>query len=61
MSFHNTAPCFLIFYHSNQSLLLFKFVLNATSLLTLYITLCSWYDYTWLQYGRAILSTYGST
>ena len=35
MSFHNTAPCFLTFYHTDQSLLYFKFkifILN-TSLL----------------------------
>ena len=33
MSFHNTAPCFLTFYRSDQSLLLFKFkifVLNTS-------------------------------
>ena len=33
MSFHNTAPCFLTFYHSDQSLLSFKFkifVLNTS-------------------------------
>ena len=50
MSFHNTAPCFLTFYRSNQSLLPFKFkifVLN-TSLFTFYATLCSWYDYVYL-------------
>ena len=41
MSFHNTAPCFLTFYRSDRSLLLFKFkifVLN-TSLFTFYIAL----------------------
>ena len=33
MSFQNTAPCFLTFYHSYQSLLLFEiqiFVLNTS-------------------------------
>ena len=53
MSFHNTAPCFLTFYHSNQSLLLFKFkifVLN-TSLFTFYATLCSWYDYNMVEHS----------
>ena len=52
MSFHNTAPCFLTFYRSDQSLLPFKFkifVLN-TSLFTFNATLCSWYDYAWLQH-----------
>ena len=41
MSFQNTTPCFLTFYRSDQSLLLFKFkifVLN-TSLFSFYITL----------------------
>ena len=41
MSFHNTVPCFLTFYRSNQSLLPFKFkifVLN-TSLFTFYAIL----------------------
>ena len=34
MSFHDAAPCLLTFYHSNQSLLPFKFkifVLNTSS------------------------------
>ena len=31
------------------------FVLNTT-LFTFYITLCSWYNYAWLQYGRTIMS-----
>ena len=58
MSFHNIAPCSLTFYRSDQSLLLFKFnffVLN-TGLFTFYTTLCSWYDYARLQYGRTIIS-----
>ena len=59
MSFHNSsASCFLTFYRSDQSLLLFKFkifVLN-TSLFTFYTTLCSWYNFAWLQYGRTIIS-----
>ena len=39
MSFHNTAPCFLTFYHSDQSLLPFQiqnFVLNNYK--------CLWYS-----------------
>ena len=54
MSFHNTAPCFLTLYRSDQSLLPFKlkiFVLN-TSLFTFYATIRSWYNYIWLQHGR---------
>ena len=42
MSFHITAPCFLTFYCSDQSLLPFyiqNFALN-TSLFTFYATLC---------------------
>ena len=54
MSFHNTAPCFLTFYRSDQILFPFQiqnFCLN-TSLFTFYVTLRSWYDYAWLQQGR---------
>ena len=43
MSFHNTAPCFLTFYRSDQSLLLFKikiFVLNMYVSLLLDIYPC---------------------
>ena len=53
MSFQNTAPCFLTFYHSDQSLLLFyiqNFILNI-NLFTFYITLCSWYDCTRIMHG----------
>ena len=54
MSFGNTAPCFLTFIIVINPYSLFKFklfVLN-TSLFTFYATLCSLYDYAWLQHGR---------
>ena len=51
MSFHNTAPCFLTFVVVINPYSLKFFVLN-TSLFTFYATLCSWYDYAWLQHGR---------
>ena len=32
------------------------YIYGGTSLFTFYTTLCSWYDYTWLQHGRTIIS-----
>ena len=59
MSLHNTAPYFLTFYHSDQSyysLFTFRIFILNTRLFTFFTTLCSWYDYAWLQYGTTIIS-----
>ena len=39
MSFHNTVPCFLTFYHSDQSLLPFKFKFFVLILVCLFFML----------------------
>ena len=52
MSFQNSAPCFLTFCGSDQSLpFKFKTFVLSTDLFMLYISI---YDYAWWQYGRAI-------
>ena len=54
MSFHNSAPCFLTFYRiviNPYSPFKFKFFVLNTSLFTFYATLCSWYNYVWLQHA----------